>query len=120
MHLPLSQKLLSVLFLACALLSPIMPAQAAEPDASLSVTFDNPIQFLEPGGGQVFVPSGTYSVTAKPDQLILGSQEGASISLDAAEATHSNAVPFPLVVSTSGQDADLAGFHLLVVLYRSL
>jgi len=75
------------------------------------------VQFLDPEGDDVLVPPGTYSVKSGPVQLILDAQDGASMTIEPTEGTHSTDVPFPTVISTSGEKAGLANSHLLVVLY---
>lgn len=116
MNAPFRFQLLSRI-LACTLLSPMMPVQAAEPYDDMTVTLEQMVQFLDPEGKDVLVPSGTYSVKAGPEELTLTTKDSTPWTIEATEGTHSTDVPVPTVVSTSGEEAALANSHLLVILY---
>ena len=116
MNAPLGFKLLSRI-LACSLLSPMMPVQASEPYDHMTVTLEQMVQFLDPKGEEVLIPSGTYSVKVGPEELTLTTKGSTPWTIEATEGTHSTDVAIPTIVSTSGEAADLPNSHLLVILY---
>jgi hypothetical protein len=115
MPIPLSKKLLSV-FLACALLSPILPAQALESSDSASITLEKAVQFEDPQGEDVLVSPGTYVVTEGEETLHLTANDSdTSVTIEADENSHKANILTPTAASIPGQDGPLANTHVVIL-----
>ncbi len=115
MQIPLFKNLLSIL-LASILWNPLLIAQATETPEVLSVTLDKTVEFTGTEGESILLPPGTYSVESGDEQLALQGSEATPIIIEATQATHTFEIPFPMIVSTSGDDAGLPDSQLLVFL----
>ena len=116
MQVSLSKKILN-LCLVSTLFCPLLPAQATESPAPLTVTLEKTVQFPDPDGEKLLVPAGDYSVKAGDAQLILTGSDSKAMSIEAYEGSHSTEVPAPAVVFISGEDDEATKAHLLVLYY---
>ncbi|MDH5426554.1 MAG: hypothetical protein OEZ57_08415 [Nitrospirota bacterium] len=116
MHVAPLKKILN-LCLVSTLFFPLLPAQATESPAPLTVTLEKTIQFPDLEGENVLVPAGDYSVKAGEDQLTLTGSNSQAITIDANEGSHGTEIPAPDMVLLSSDDDATTQAHLLAVYY---
>jgi len=114
MPVSLSQKLLSM-FLACALLSPVLSAQASVPDETTTIMLDQAVHFIGTDGSDVVANAGDYSVEAAEKwlRLIPGTERRDALLIEAQPGTHEVKVEIPIVISTSGTEPDELDVHVV-------
>ncbi len=116
MNTPLSKKILSVL-LACALFSPLLPAQASESDESRTITLEKPVKFEDLQGEDVLVSPGTYSVEAgeKEALQLIPNDATTPVTIQADQGSYKGNMPVATAASIPGQEGVLANTHLVIL-----
>ena len=117
MHVPLSQKILSVV-LAGALLSPLLPAHASESVNNQTVTLEKLAYFLTPEGDNVQLQPGSYQLDPLADSLQVSPTDKkiASLELAITMDTHEQDLSEPMAVSVPGlPETDSSDRHVLAL-----
>jgi len=118
MNTPLSKKLLSV-FLACALFSPLLPAQANDESTNnQTITLEKLAYFLTPQGENVQLQPGSYQIDPLEDSLQVSPTDKKTASLELAITmdTHEQDLSEPMAVSVPGlSESDSADRHVLAL-----
>ena len=114
MKFSLSNTLASVLF-TCALLSPVLSAQASVPDETTTITLDQAVHFIGTDGSDVLANPGDYSVEAAQEwlRLIPGTERQDALLIEAQPGTHEVKVEIPIVISTPGTEPDESDVHVV-------
>jgi len=114
MQVLLTKKIFS-LFLACALLSPLLTAQASVPDETTTITLDQPVHFLGTDGSDVVAEPGDYSVETAEEwlRLIPGTERRNALLVEAQKGHHDVKVEIPIVLSTPGTEPDELDLHMV-------
>jgi hypothetical protein len=117
MKIPLPSSFASAM-LICALLSPVLPAQASVPDETTTITLDQAVHFIGTDGSDVVADPGDYSVEAAEEwlRLIPGTERRNALLIEAQPGTHEVKVEIPIVISTPGTEPDELDFHIVQLL----
>ncbi|TFG60451.1 MAG: hypothetical protein E4H32_08620 [Nitrospirales bacterium] len=114
MKFSLSNTFTNVL-LTCALLSPVLSAQASVPDETTTITLDQAVHFIGTDGSDVVANAGDYSVEAAQVwlRLIPGAERRDALLIEAQPGTHEVKVEIPIVISTPGTELDELDVHVV-------
>ncbi len=101
--------------LICALLSPVLSAQASVPDETTSITLNQAVHFIGTDGSDVVANPGEYSVEAAQEwlRLIPGTERQDALLVEAQKGTHEVKVEVPIVISTPGSEPDELDVHVV-------
>ena len=101
--------------LICALLSPVLPAQALVPDETTTITLDQAVHFIGTDGSDVVADPGDYSVEVAQEwlRLIPGTERRSALLIEAQPGTHEVKVETPIVISTPGTEPDETDVHIV-------
>ena len=101
--------------LTCALLSPVLSAQASVPDETTTITLDQAVHFIGTDGSDAVADPGDYSVEAAQEwlRLIPGTERRNALLIEAQPGTHEVKVEIPIVISTSGTEPDELDVHVV-------
>ena len=104
--------------LICALLSPVLSAQAAVPDETITITLDQAVHFIGTDGSDAVADPGDYSVEAAQEwlRLIPGTERRDALLIEAQPGTHEVKVEIPIVISTPGTEPDELDIHIVQLL----
>ncbi len=104
--------------LICALLSPVLPAQAAVPDETITITLDQAVHFIGTDGSDAVAAPGDYSVEAAQEwlRLIPGTERRDALLIEAQPGTHDVKVEIPIVISTTGTEPEELDLHIVQLL----
>ena len=118
MQFSLSNTFASAL-LTCALLSPVLPAQAAVHDETTRITLDQAVHFIGTDGSDAVAAPGDYSVEAAQEwlRLIPGTERHDALLIEAQPGTHEVKVEIPIAISTRGTEPDEFDIHIVQLLY---
>lgn len=117
MHVSFSKKLLSFV-MACALLSPLMPAHANESVNNQLVTLEKLAYFLTPDGENIQLHPGSYQLDPLADSLQVSSTDGKAASYELAITmdTHEQDLPETTAASLPGlPESDSSDRHVLAL-----
>ena len=105
--------------LICALLNPVLPAQAAVPDETITITLDQSVHFIGTDGSDAVADPGDYSVEAAQEwlRLIPGTERRDALLIEAQPGTHEVKLEIPIVISTPGTEPDELDIHIVQLLY---
>ena len=114
MIVPLSKKIF-IVFLACALLSPVLPAQASVPDEPTTITLDQAVHFIGTDGSDVLAEPGEYTVEATQEwlRLIPGTERRDALLIETQPGIHDVKVKTPIVISTPGTAPNEPDVHVV-------
>ncbi len=104
--------------LICALLSPILPAQASVPDETTTITLDQAVHFIGTDGSDAVADPGDYSIEAAQEwlRLIPGTERRDALLLEATSTTHEEILTTPMAISLPGEEGETADIHHVVLL----
>ncbi|MCZ6624276.1 MAG: hypothetical protein O7B35_08625 [Deltaproteobacteria bacterium] len=102
----------------CALLSPVLSAQALVPDEATTITLDQAVHFIGTDGSDAVADPGDYSVEAAQEwlRLIPGTERRDALLIEAQPGTHEVKVEIPIVISTPGTEPDELDLHIVQLL----
>ena len=91
--------------LTCALVSPMLPAQASAPDETTTITLDKAVHFLGTDGSDVVANPGEYTVEATQEwlRLIPGTERRDALLIEAKHDTHEVQVEIPIAMAIPGE-----------------